>query len=135
MKKDIPFDPVENVYLVVAQDKAEGDEEGIWRVYIINKHEEPLDTVMITSKGYGEKDGLEQKTSTLRHVIERLEGNSYAIIEPIDESVFHLNNEYWVSYYLNGQIYDKKFRFVPDSLTDENVRHIPELDLNGVLHS
>jgi hypothetical protein len=122
------------VLLAVARDEEEG-KETIWRVYIINKQDVPLDTVMITSKGYGEKDGEQQKTSTLRHVIERLEANSYAIIEPLDKSVFHLNNEYWVSYYLNGQIYDKKFIFVPDSLNEENVQHIPELDLDGVLHS
>lgn len=134
MKKDISFDPVENVLLAVARDEAEG-KETIWRVYIINKQDAPLDTVMVTSKGYGEKDGKQQKTSTLRHVIERLEANSYAVIEPIDKTVFHLNNEYWVSYYLDGKIYDKKFIFVPDSLNEENVQHIPELDLDGIMHS
>lgn len=134
MKKDISFDPVENVLLAVARDNPE-NEEDLWQVYIINNQTVPLDTVMITSKGYGEKEGLEQHTSTLRHVIERLESNSYAVIEPIDKAVFHLNNEYWVSYYIDGQIYDKKFIFVPDSLTEENVQYIPELDLHGVLHS
>jgi len=34
------------------------------------------------------------------------------LIEPIDPNVLHLNNEYWVSYYIGSQIYDKRFVFV-----------------------
>ncbi|MFA0962436.1 hypothetical protein AB9P05_11595 [Roseivirga sp. BDSF3-8] len=134
MKKDISFKPVENVILAVAREQNEGGQLE-WRSYIINKNSEPLETVLIITKGYGEKDGQPQKTSTLRHMIDRLEGGSYAMIEPVDEAVFHLSNEFWVSYYVNGQIYDKKFIFVPGSFDEENVGPIPELDLEGITHS
>jgi hypothetical protein len=60
---------------------------------------------------------------------------STAVIEPIDPSVFHLNNEYWVSYYVDTQIYDKKFVFVPDTICDANIILVKELQLEGVLHS
>lgn len=89
---------------------------------------------MITSRGYGETKKEKQQTSTLRHMIPYVESGMYALIEPIDESVFHLNNEYWVSYYINGQVYDKKFIFVPDSIIDENLTFIKELDMKGILH-
>ncbi len=57
------------------------------------------------------------------------------LIEPIDPGVFHLNNEYWVSYYIGSQIFDKRFVFVPDSIREENISFIKELEMEGVLHS
>jgi hypothetical protein len=60
---------------------------------------------------------------------------SAVLIEPIDSAVFHLNNEYWVSYYIGSQIYDKKFVFVPDTICDENLTFIKILEREGVLHS
>lgn len=128
MKKDIDFSPVKNVHVVIAK-TAEG-----WKVFLINRNSEKLENVMVTSRGYGEKENEVQKTSTLRHMIPYLEPGMYALIEPIDESVFHLNNEYWVSYFINQQVYDKKFIFVPDSIIEENLTFIEELDLKGILH-
>ena len=89
---------------------------------------------MITSRGYGETKAEKQETSTLRHMIPYLEPGMYALVEPIDTSVFHLNNEYWVSYFIAGQIYDKKFIFLPDSIIEDNLTFIGELGLKGVLH-
>ena len=105
-----------------------------WRVFLINRQKEKLENVMVTSRGYRETKNEKQQTSILRHVIPYIDPKMYALIEPIDESVFHLNNEYWVSYYINGQVYDKKFIFVPDSIVEENLTFIQELDMKGILH-
>ena len=128
MKKDIDFSPVKNVHVVIAQ-----TDEG-WKVYLINRNEKKLENVMITSRGYGEKNKEEQKTSTLRHMIPYLDPGMHALVEPIDKSVFHLNNEYWVSYFIDGQVYDKKFIFVPDTILPENLIFIEELEMKGILH-
>ena len=133
MKKDIQFLPVENVLISVAK-KDNDSESPEWQVFLINRNDKSLETVMVTSKGYGEKDGEEQKTSTLRHVIPAIEPGEYALIEPIQPEVFHLNNEYWVSYFIDGQVYDKKFIFVPETIKEENLIEIKELGLMGVLH-
>ncbi len=133
MKKDIDFSPVTGVEMVIAKSKEETDTH--WDVYLINKNLIELETVMVTSKGYGKLDGEKKKTSTLRHLIEKMEEQSFARIEPIDPEVFKLNNEYWVSYYILDQIFDKKFIFVPDSIKEENLHYIPELDLIGVRHA
>jgi len=53
----------------------------------------------------------------------------------IDASLFHLNNEYWVSYFVGNQIYDKKFIFVPESIIEQNLIHVPILNMQGVLHN
>jgi hypothetical protein len=82
----------------------------------------------------GSNNGLYQKTSVLRHSIPRLEPNKYAKIESITKEVFHLTNEYWLSYYVGSQIFDKKFIFVPDTIIEKNLTFIPELKAQGVLH-
>ena len=103
--------------------------------FLINNNSIPLENTLVASKGYGEKDGKEQKTSTLRHFLETVPAHSAALVEPIDPSVFHLNNEYWVSYYIGQEIFDKRFVFVPDAIKEENLSYIKELELEGVLHS
>ncbi len=133
MKKDIPFLPVEGIQVVVARKLNELNAYD-WQVFLINQNEQPIHTVFVTSRGYGEKDGEEQKTATLRHFFVSIEPNAHELIETIIPDVFHLNNEYWVSYYVGNQIYDKKFIFVPDSITEQHLVNIPALGLEGILH-
>jgi len=128
VKKDIDFIPVRDVHVVVAK-----TDDG-WKAFIVNRNQKKLENVMITSRGYGETKTEKQETSTLRHMIPYLDSGMYALIEPIDESVFHLNNEYWVSYFIDGQVYDKKFIFLPDSIIEENLSFIEELEMRGILH-
>jgi hypothetical protein len=134
MKKDIDFTPVEGVAVAIAV-TGEVAEERSWNVYFINNNPFPLENVFITSKGYGTIEGEEKKTSVLRHMFAVVEPKSFVQVEVIDPSVFVLNNEYWVSYYIDGKIYDKRFVFVPDSITDDHLIEISMLQLKGVLHS
>ncbi len=132
MKKDIDFHPVTGIKLAIAKETVDGNEE--WGVYIINLNLIELKTVMITSKGYGKINGEVKNTSSLRHMIEELGPQCVAKIEPIDPALFKLNNEYWVSYYILDQIFDKKFIFTDDSMEPVNLAFIPELGLQGILH-
>jgi hypothetical protein len=134
MIKDIKIPEVENVTLAVARVKQPGEADS-WKVYLINNNNVPIENTLVASKGYGEKNGEEQRTSTLRHFLDTIPASSTALIEPIDPTVFHLNNEYWVSYYIGQQIFDKRFVFVPDTIREENISFIKELDMEGVLHS
>ncbi len=130
MKKDIPFYPVEGVVLAVVR---KSDDSG-WYVYLINKNNQSLENVIVTSKGYGVIEGEQKKTSTLRHMFPLIKTGATALIEPIDPQVFGLNNEYWVSYFIGSRVYDKKYIFVPDTILAENIMLIEELGLKGVLH-
>src|SRR5882762_9697474 len=105
MKKDIEIPFVENVTLAVVREGLPGLEE--WKVYLLNNNDFPIDHTLVASNGYGEKKGETQKTSTLRHFLQTVPEHGTALIEPIDPAVFHLTNEYWVSYYIGTQIYDK----------------------------
>jgi hypothetical protein len=133
MKKDIDFSPVTGVKLAIAkEEKPTGPE---WAVYIINLNLIELNTLMVTSKGYGIIDGEKRQTSTLRHLIKELGAQAFVKVEPIDPAVFSLTNEFWISYYILDQIFDKKFIFTPGSFDPVNFQIIPELGLEGVLHS
>lgn len=123
---------MENVSIAVVLETS-GPESKTWKVYLLNLKSDPLETVLVSSKGYGEKDGEQVKTSILRHSLGDVPAHSYAAIELIDEQVFGLTNEYWLSYYIKGTIYDKKFIFVPESIVDTNLIRIPLLNKPGVM--
>jgi hypothetical protein len=133
MKKDINPPAVKDVAVAIVKDKNDVQED-IWNVYIINYKKEPIEEVLVTSKGYfKDLKGIETKTSVLRHAIGTLEPNGYAIIEPIMENLFVLHNEYWVSYFSNNQLLDKKFIFLAETIKDENLITIPVLNKKGVM--
>ncbi|MCB0496304.1 MAG: hypothetical protein KDC79_09220 [Cyclobacteriaceae bacterium] len=133
MKKDIEKPTVEGVTLAIKLDTSK--EEPHWTVHLINSNDFELENVMVASKGYGKQNGEEQLTSTLRHFFEQVGARSVQQVEVITSEVFHLFNEYWVSYYVDGKVFDKKFTFVPDSIQEENLMFIPELNAKGVLHA
>ena len=138
MKQDIPFDPVEGVSVAVIPDEQALTPKGqpIWQVYLLNLNAFPLQNVIVNAHGYGQQeDGQPVRTSTLRYLFEEVPPRSAVPVEPIDPALFHLNNQYWVSYYRDLQIFDKKFIFVPDSIVPDNFTHIALLDRVGVLHS
>ncbi|WP_184550744.1 hypothetical protein [Mucilaginibacter sp. FT3.2] len=132
MIKDLPDNNVKDIAIAVALER-ESVESKIWYVYLINLKNEPIENVLITSKGYGEKDGEQVKTSTLRHMIPVVDSKGYKLIEPIDEQTFGLNNEYWLSYYIGTNIYDKKFIFLPESIVEMNFIKLPVLNKPGVM--
>jgi len=130
MKKDIQFLPVEHVCMAIVK----SEDAALWQVYIINRNKKEIETILATSKGYGQHNGQKQETSLLRHSIPSVSSGSYALVESISHDVFHLTNEYWVSFYIENQIFDKKYIFLPDSIQEDNVVMISELNLPGILH-
>jgi hypothetical protein len=132
MKKDIILPVVEDVGVAVVKEKnQEGGDE--WNVYLINFKKEAIEGVLVTSTGYGELEGEARKTSTLRHFLDTINGLSYARIEPIQEEVFGLSNEFWVSFYLNKLMYDKQYIFLAESISETNCIQIPVINKRGVL--
>ena len=132
MIKDLPDNTVQDIAVGVALE-SESIESKVWYVYLINLKKEAIENVLITSKGYGEKDGEQVKTSTLRHMFPKVEAGAFKIIEPIDEQTFGLTNEYWLSYYIGKDIYDKKFIFLPESIVDMNLIKLPVVNKPGVM--
>ena len=134
MKKDIDFHQVEGVSIAIAREVNNlGQQE--WNVYFINNNDFYLENVLISTKGYGELNEQEVKTSVLRHMFDQMAPKSALQVEPIDPALFQITNEFWVSYYIGRNIHDKRFLFVPGSIMEENIIPISILDKEGVLHS
>ncbi|MBS1532654.1 MAG: hypothetical protein JSU01_20285 [Bacteroidetes bacterium] len=132
MIKDIPENIVKDIAIAVALE-GENIRDKTWYVYLINLKNEAIENVLITSKGYGEQKGEQVKTSTLRHMFPEVKDNSFVLIEPIDESTFGLSNEYWLSYYIGKEIFDKKFIFLPESIVESNFIKLPIVNKPGVM--
>lgn len=130
MNKDIPNLHVQNVTVVVKP----GNEGEHWSVHLINENDFTINNILVASQGYGEKGKDQEKTSTIRQYFEELPPNSAIQIELIDPKVFHLFNEYGITYYVDSEIYFKKFVFVPDSILTDNLVHHKILDSKVVLH-
>lgn len=132
MLKDIPKLPVENIAIAIIR---EPNDEGelTWNAYLINLYDQPISDVLVSSKGYGHFEGRDVKTSVLRHLIGNVDPNDYAKIEPIMDNLFGLSNEFWVSFYKDKDIYDKKYIFLPESITEDNLTLIPVINKPGVM--
>ena len=128
MKKDINFPAVTDVKIAVGKtidEKGESD----WYVYVINNKPTALNNVMIVSNASEEQDGGGRKTSTLRHLIQDLDANTFAKVERIDPAVFGFYNQFWVSFYIGRELFDKKFTIEPFS--EWEIEDIEELGMQG----
>ena len=132
MLKDIPKLEVENLAVAIVRELNE-ESEPIWNAYVINLYDQQIHNVLVSSKGYGSFEGREVKTSVLRHLIGNIDAQDYAKIEHIMDNLFGLSNEFWVSFYIGKNIYDKKYVFLPETIKEENLTLIPVLKKRGVM--
>ena len=129
MKKDIPQYKVEDLAIAISP----SDDPELWDAFVINLKEDPIKSVLINSRGYGEIDGEKIKTTVLRHFFEEIGPLQIHKIEPIPTKLFTITNEYWVSFQFDGYMYDKKYVFVKGSIDEMNFTRIPFLDKEGVM--
>ena len=134
MREELLGPKVENVKMAVIPEINE--EGGIQHyVYLISERKDIMEGIIITSKGYGMNvnTGETVKTSILRHSLEVLLPNEAAKIEPIMEEVFGLTNEYWISFWADDVMYDKKFIFLPETIDEKNFLLIPGMNVRGLV--
>lgn len=121
----------------VAITKTSNSDDSEYGVYLLNLREDIIEGIIISSVGYGEnvRTGEKIKTSVLRHTIELMLPNEAAKIEIIMPEVFGLYNEYWVSFWINDVLFDKKFVFEPNSILEEKMILIDAIGKKGILLS
>ncbi len=129
MKGDILYPVVREVSVAAILEDTD------WAVYLINQKDVPLEGVLVSSRGYGKIGEEEVETSVLRHFLDMVGPKSFVKIEPIMEDVFRLSNEYWLSFYIDGVIYDKKFIFLPETINSTFFSTVPIIGKKGVLIS
>ena len=133
MKKDIIIPTVENVFLAAVQEWNDDFMEKVWYVYLINDSDYPLDSVMVVSKAFGSIHGEMKKTSLLRHAFVEVPAVSVVKVEMIEKSVLALNNEFMLTFFIGGTLYDKKYTFIANSIHEKAVEEVPILFVDGVI--
>ena len=133
MKKDLIIPIVENVFLAAVQEWSDDFMEKVWFAYLVNDSDFLLEGVMIVSKAFGTIDGEMKKTSLLRHAFLEVEPVSVKKIEMIYKDVLVLNNEFMLTYFIDGTLYDKKFIFKANAITPDYVEEVPILFVDGVV--
>lgn len=133
MKKDIIIPEVENVFLAAVQEWSDDFMEKVWYAYLINDSDFLIESVMVVSKAFGTIEGEMKKTSLLRHAFVALPPVSLVKIEMIEKSVLALNNEFMLTFFMDGKLHDKKFTFKANSINETNVEEVPILFVDGVI--
>ena len=129
MKKDIEIPIAKDVYVAIVYEWNNEFLSKDWNSYLINDRTTPIDMVLIVSKGYD----ANRETSVMRHAIGVVDAKSFEKIELVQEDVLALNNEFFVTYYADDKIYEKRFLFEKNSVNENNLSEIPLIEKEGVL--
>ncbi|WP_411029178.1 hypothetical protein [Spongiimicrobium sp. 3-5] len=129
MKKDIEIPIAKDVYVAIVHEWNDEFLSKDWNAYIINNRDTKIDMVLIVSKGY---DG-DTKTSIMRHGLGVVEAKSFEKIEPLQEDVFALNNEFYVTFFADDKLYEKVYIFKKHTINENSLSHIPILEKEGIL--
>ncbi|MFT5998574.1 MAG: hypothetical protein ACI81P_001027 [Neolewinella sp.] len=132
MKQDIITPEVKDVIIAVVP-RSNGTEEELWDTYIVNLRSEPMESVLITSQGYGEIKGSDKTTTVLRHFHQVIAPNSFLKVEPIQRELFSIKNEYWISFNDGSVMLDKRYVFEAGYISVEALKTVPVLDRPGVM--
>ena len=128
LKKDIKIPVSKDVYIALVHEWNQEFLSKEWNAYIINNRKTPIEMALIVSKGY---DG-DRKTSTMRHAIGVVGVKSFDKIELVQEDVLTLNNEFFVTYYADNKLFEKRFLFEKNSIKESNLIHIPLIEKDGI---
>ncbi len=128
MKKDIEIPIAKDVYVAIIREWNDEFLAKDWNAYVLNNRSDQIDMVLVVSKGF---DG-DRKTSTMRHGIGIVAAKSFEKIEIVQEDVLSLNNEFFVTYYADNKLYEKRFLFEKNSVSEIALQTIPLIDKEGI---
>ncbi|MBC9794335.1 hypothetical protein [Sinomicrobium weinanense] len=129
MKKDIEIPVVKDVYVAVVREWNEEFLSKDWNAYIINNQKTPIEMVLVVSRGY---DG-DTRTSVMRHGIGVVGARDFAKIELVQEEVFGLHNEFYVTFFSEGKLYEKKYLFSKNTIRESALTDLPVMEQQGIL--
>lgn len=128
MKKDIPVQKVADIAIAIVP-----NDEILWDVYLVNLKKTPIRNVLVTSRGYGERNEEKVETSRLRYYWEDIAAETAIKIEAIQTELFDLAHEYWLSFQSNDFLFDRKYVFVRGSISKDYFTLIPIVDKQGIM--
>ena len=129
MKKDIIIPIVKNIQVVATHEWDKDFLAKTWIVYLINNREDIIESVLVMSRGTSKN----KKTSTLRHGLGNLLPHTGAKVELVCEEVLGFTNEYLVTFFAEGKLFDRTFTFKPYSIKENNTVFIDLMGQDCVL--
>lgn len=129
MKKDIQIPEVNDLHIAAVQELHPEFKTLDWNIYLINNQPEPLEMVIVVTKGF--KDG--KSTAQTRHQLKILPAKSYAKIEWLQDDLLSINNSYSVSFFKDGLMYHRNFVLKANVVKSQKLDVIPLITVNGVL--
>lgn len=129
MRKDIEIPKIENVHIVALKEWDKDFTERLWNVYLVNNRVDTIDTVLVLSRGNSD----DKKTSILRHGLGDLPSKTTAKVEFISEEVLGFTNEYLVTFFAENKLFERKFVFEPNTISEDNVVALPVMESEGIL--
>ena len=129
MKKDIIIPEISDVEMAIVYEYNTIYNTNDWNVYLVNNNSFRLEMVVIVSKGFGDKN----ISSVMRKKIDVLDAHSFAKIEWMQPDLFKLTNQFQVTFFVKGRLYDKTFTFKENTIKEGALRMIPELKKRGIV--
>lgn len=129
MKKDIEIPVAKDVHVAVVHEWNDEFLSKDWNAYLINNRTDAIEMTLVVSKGF---DG-DTRTSTMRHGIGVLEPKSFKKIELLQEEVLSLNNEFFVTFFAENKLFEKRFLFPKYTISEKSLTTIPVMDKDGIL--
>lgn len=133
MKKDIEIPQSEHVFIAAINEWNEDFQENTWYAYLVNENNLPLEMAIIVTKAFGVINGEQRKTGMFRHVFAEVPANGAIKIELLENNVLQLNNEFVVTYFLNGVLFDKTFLFRTNTINIHATTDIISINRKGVI--
>jgi len=132
MNKDIEIKVVSDIAIAAIPSEVVENGDVIWNIYFINLKKSTVENVLINARGEGVVDGEEKKTSTLRYFLGNMEARSFKKFELMLPESIVLTNQYWVSFFEEGNMLDKKYIFPPGSINSQLLKIVPIINQLGV---
>ncbi len=129
MRKDIEFPEVKDIHIAAVKEWDEAFLNQSWNIYLINNSKLTMEVTIVVSRG----SKGDRKTATLRHGLGIIEPKTFRKVEFIAEEVLPFKNEFLLTFFANGKLYDRTFMFETYSIKDGNLKTIPVLESEGVL--
>ncbi len=129
MKKDIEIPVAKDVHVVIIREWNDEFLSKDWNAYLINNRTDTIEMTIVVSKGFDE----DKKTSTMRHGMGVLGPRSFRKIEFLQEEVLALNNEFFVTFFAENKLFEKRFLFPKHTIAEDRLTTIPIIDKEGIL--
>lgn len=129
MKKDIDIPVAKDVYIAIIHEWDKEMLNKIWNAYVINDRDVAIEMTIVVSKGFNES----KKTATMRHGVGTIEAKSFKKFEPLQEEIFALDNEFYMTYFAENKLYERKIVFPQNTINSNNLSNIILIEKEGIL--